>query len=317
MKKIDKMLMAAALAVLMMGGVLCGAERGRNARLRGTFIGLTERQVGERGYMGLVVKPLDSDEHVTVLIPWDNERLVQTAHDLREGQMLGISFGTEGDFKWAREMQVERRRDEIERPDESGERVIIRREIRRDAEPADRQRPREQRPLRSEPEAEREIFRGREYRQFRPEPDIEREPFRRGEGRDFRPEPPYPERIEAQLREIVEGHMDSMQRILREVFMSHFERTEVELRELRGHIERTERQMQELRAENERLRMQLRQRDRMQREEIEVRQRRESDRQREGLAPREREVQRDREPRDLDRPAEERPQEEREEPTGR
>jgi len=324
MKKMYKMLMLAALAALVSGGVLAGAERDRYERLRGTFVGLTEQQVGERGYMGIVVKPLDWDGHVTMLIPPDKERLVQTAHNLRQGQMLGISFGTDADFKWVRDMEVERRRGETEPRPEGDERVIIRREVRRDAEPAERQRQfREERPLRGEPEAERERLRGREERDLRPEPNLEREPFRGREGRQGRWEPPYPERIDAQLREIVEGQMDRMHRVLREVFMSHFERTEAELRELRGHIDQMERQMQELRTENERLRMQLRQRDRMQREEVEIRQRRELDRPREGRAPREREVQTERQRRgDLDRPAEERPREERpqeegEGPTGR
>jgi len=319
MKRLDKMLIVVALAVLMFGVVLYGAERDRDGRLRGNFVGLTEREVGERGYMGIVVKPLDSDDNVTVLIPWNNERLIQTAHDLRQGQRIGISFATEDDFRWVREMEVDRRREEIERRPENEERVIVRREIRMDAEPAERQRVfREQRPLRPEPEAERERFRERGSRDFRPEPDIEREGVRGREGRQPRPEPPYPERIDAQLREIVEVHMDRMHRVLREVFMTHLERTEMELRELRGHIERMERQMQELRAENERLRMQLRERGRMQREEIEVFERRQPDRPREGRAPRQREVQRDRERRtDPDRPAEDRQQEERESTTGR
>jgi len=323
MKKIHKMLILAALAALASGSVLLGAERGRNGRLRGTFVGLTEREVGERGYVGIVIKPMDSDEHVTVLIPRNNERLMEAAHNLRQGQRLGISFVIEDDFRWAGDMEVERRRGEVEPRPRGDERVIVRREVRRDGEPAERQRLREERPLRGEPQAERERFRDREDRDFPPEPDIEREPFR---GRQDRPgpwEPPYPERIDAQLREIVQSHMESMHRVLREVFMANLERTEAELRELRGHVERMERQMQELREENERLRMELRERDRVQREEVEARQRREPDRPREGRAPREREVQRDRERRgDLDRPAEERPREERpqeepEEPTGR
>jgi len=267
---------------------------------------------------------MDSDEHVTVLIPRRNERLMEAAHNLREGQRLGISFVFEDGFRWAGEMEVERLRGAVEPRPQGDERVIVRREIRRDGEPAERQRMfREERLLRGEPEAERQRLRDREDRDFRPERGMEREPFR---GRQDRPgpwEPPYPERIDAQLRQIAQSHMESLHRVLREVFMANLERTEVELRELRGHVERLERQMQELREENERLQMQLRQRDRMQREEIEIRQRRELDRPREGGAPREREVQRDRERRgDLDRPAEERPREERpqeegEGPTGR
>jgi len=297
MKRMQKMLMLAALAALVFGGVLGGAERDRYERLRGTFVGLIEREVGERGYMGIVVKPLDRDEHVTVLVPWNDERLVRTAQSLREGQELGISFATEADFKWIRGMEVERRRGEIDPRPEGEGRVTIRREIRRAPEEIERQRaPREERPLRPEPEVERERFRGREG----PEP---------------RWEPPYPERIDAQLREIVEGHMDRMHRVLREVFMAHIERTEAQLRELRGHVENMERQMQELRAENERLRMQLRERGGMQREEIEIMQRREPDRPREGRERQEREVLRDRDRRtDLDRPAEDRPPEEREAP---
>ncbi|MFH1717585.1 MAG: hypothetical protein ABIF19_09565 [Planctomycetota bacterium] len=297
MKKTHNILILAAFAALVFGGVLAGAERDRYERLRGTFVGLTEREVGERVCMGIVVKPLDWDGHVTVLIPWNNERLKQTAHELREGQRLGISFGTEDDFKWVREMEVERPREEIERRPEGERTVAIRRETRREPENIERQRPR------------------REEQAFRPDPEVERERFRGREGREPRREPPYPERIDAQLREIVEGHMDRMRRVLREVFMAHIERTEAELRELRGHVENMEMQMRELRAENERLRMQLRERGGMQREEMELRERREPDRPREGRERQEREVQRDRDRRtDLDRPAEDRPREQREAP---
>ncbi|MFH1549907.1 MAG: hypothetical protein ABIH04_05045 [Planctomycetota bacterium] len=300
MKETHKMLMLAAIAALVFPGLLRGAERDRYERLRGTFVGLTEREVGERGYMGIVVKPSDRDDHVTVLVPWNNERLVQTAHSLQEGQVLGISFATEADFKWLEGIETERRHGEIDRRPEGEGRVTIRREIRRAPEEIERQ---------GQP---------REERAFRPDPEVERERFRGREGREPRREPPYPERIDAQLREIVEGQMDRMHRVLREVFMAHIERTEAELRELRGHIENMERQMQELRAENERLRMQLRERGGMQRGEMELRERREPDRPREGRERQEREVQRDRDRRtDLDRPAEDRPREEREAPGDR
>ena len=63
MKKSCGTLMIAVLVVFVFGGVVGAQEGDRRGELRGVFVRLAERRVGERGYMGIVVKPFDRDGH--------------------------------------------------------------------------------------------------------------------------------------------------------------------------------------------------------------------------------------------------------------
>ena len=65
--------------------VVQAEERPRAGELRGMFVRLTEKRVGERSYMGVVIKPLEGREPVTVLLSQKLEELVARARGLREG----------------------------------------------------------------------------------------------------------------------------------------------------------------------------------------------------------------------------------------
>lgn len=256
MKKLNRTLLLSIPVMLMLSGLLWAEQRERNGAVGGTFVRLVEQEVGERGYMGIVIKPHDRDEQVTVLVPRQREELSQAARRLREGQQLNISFVTEAGQKWIQGMETERREVIEERP-EGSRRIDIRREV-----------------FRNEDSPERREIRRPERREIRrPEG---REPIR-PEGREAR-RPEYPEQIQ-ELKRILSSHLDGMAR---------------EFQELRMHIREMERELQILRQENERLRRELRERAPLQRErEREIRIR--TPREREGREPEERDRRRERE----------------------
>ncbi len=239
MKKLCKTLILIALPAMTFGGMSAAEERGTVRQMRGTFIRLVEQQVDEQGYLGIVIKPLDSDDHVTVLVPRENEDLRVAARQLREGQPVGIAFAGEGPNNWLRRMEAGRQRDRAQENVE-GQRRPAEGDIRRD--PGQ---------VRESPEARRDRAARGPEEQARLRPGMQREGGRPAPG---------PEPMEAQIKEIIARHAEQMSRAFREVLRVHQDRMQAELRELRGRTERMERELQELHAENERLRTQLRNR---------------------------------------------------------
>jgi hypothetical protein len=128
MKRTNKILVLGMIAIVMFSGLLWAEERDRNGAVEGTFVRLIEQEVGERGYMGIVVKPHERDDHVTILIPRRQEELLRAARRLREGQKVGISFITEAGHKWIKGMEAERR-EVVEDRQEGRRRVDVRREV--------------------------------------------------------------------------------------------------------------------------------------------------------------------------------------------
>jgi len=281
MKELCKMLVLAAVAALTFGETLAAGEGGELRQMRGTFIRLVEQQVNEQGHLGIVIKPLESDDHVTVLVPRENEDLRVAARQLREGQTLAIAFASEGPNNWLRRLEAGRQRERGQQSAGGERRVMPPGEVRRDqVEPGPR-------PEGQRRPAERNIRRDQGQVQQSPEGRPDRAARSPQEQERLRARPPRegigpvrgPEPMEAQIRDIVARHAEQMGRAFREILRVRLERMEAELRELRGNTERMERQMQELRAENERLRMQLRnrnepavQRQRATRERTELRQ---------------------------------------------
>lgn len=258
MKNLSKMIIVVALTALVFGGMLQAEERDRNGAVRGLFVRLTEQKVGEQECIGIVVKPFERDDPVTVLVPRNREELVQAARRLEEGTRLGISFVTEAGHKWIKGIEAEMRREEREEGPEGGRRVIIRREeVRRES---------------GEGEARPE---SRRTRVTRRDPEPERPRGREGQ-EDRRPVAQL-DQLQRQLREVVSGHLDRMSRSVREVMADHLWRMDAEFRELQARVGRIERELDQLRAENERLRRQLQEMDGSRRErEAQVRQRREN-----------------------------------------
>jgi len=119
MKEQRRILMVGLLAVLVFAGAVQAEERPRAGELRGTFVRLTEQRVGERSYMGVVIKPLEGRDHVTVLLSQRQQELVARARGLREGQRLGVAYVTEAGHKWVKELEADRREKSSRAPDRS------------------------------------------------------------------------------------------------------------------------------------------------------------------------------------------------------
>lgn len=139
-------------------------EQNRNEKVRGIFIRQTEVKVGDEGYMGIFVKPFDSDDHIIVLVTKNHRELAQTAQRMEEGTRLGISFVTEDGHKFIRSIEAEMRREKRQEEPEEEKQIIIRREIRREtSEGIVKPKNRRSRGVRREPERIRE----REHHQDR------------------------------------------------------------------------------------------------------------------------------------------------------
>ncbi len=249
MKKIYRMLLLGMFAGLVFGGMLWAEDGDRSGGVRGIFVRLVERAVGERGYMGIVIKPFERDDHVTVLVPRQREELLQAARRLQEGQRIGVSFVTEAGHKFIKDMRAERREVVEERP-AGRRRVRVRREVvRRDEDERERR------------EAERPAH------------------LEQMEGQLKEVVAGHLERMGRALKEVLGEHLERMEAELREL-REHIERMQEELQELRAENERLRWQLRERSGpERERGReVRIRREDR---EREEGREREERERQRE------------------------------------
>ncbi|MCH7916698.1 MAG: hypothetical protein IIC50_01790 [Planctomycetes bacterium] len=110
MKKQFEILVFGVLAISAFCAVLQAEQRSRVGELRGTFVRLTEKRVGERTYLGLVIKPLEGRKNMTVLLSQRQEELVARGRRLREGQTVAVAYVTEAEHKWVRELEADRPR---------------------------------------------------------------------------------------------------------------------------------------------------------------------------------------------------------------
>ncbi|MFC1781366.1 M56 family metallopeptidase [Planctomycetota bacterium] len=81
------------------------SEGGRRG-FDGTFVRLTEQRIGEREYIGIVVRSLEG-QNITVLLSREQEDLIERARQLREGQSMEVAYITEGGYRFVQEMGVE------------------------------------------------------------------------------------------------------------------------------------------------------------------------------------------------------------------
>lgn len=131
MKKQGGILMVGLLVVLVFPVALWAERHDGGGGLRGTFLRLTEQRVGEKSFMGIVIKPLERGEPVTVLLSQRQKELVTRARRLREGQRLGVAYITKGGHKWVRELEAARTREgrrqaEAERARQGTEAILAR-----------------------------------------------------------------------------------------------------------------------------------------------------------------------------------------------
>ena len=298
MKKSHRTLMLAVLVLSALGGALGAQDRDRNGEVRGIFVRLAEREVDGRGYMGIVVKPFERDDHVTVLVPENFEALHHWVQNLNEGEPVEVSFVAKDGQRWINGLEVELRQEEGERGPEGVKRVKILRLERERPDPVDEQREGERRmevrwEMRRPAERDRMDERREAERRIRVRREGERDPD--GQREEWlRREPSPREQLDRQLREVLTGHMERLGMALKEVLAVHIERMQAEIRELRAHAENMQREVEELRAENERLRRQLRETNNPRREaDREVRERGEPDRRRDDGQREERDMNRD------------------------
>jgi regulator of replication initiation timing len=258
MKKVYRMLVLGMLAGLVFGGMLWAEDGDRNGVVSGIFVRLVERAVGERGYMGIVIKPFERDDHVTVLVPRQREELWQAARRLQEGQKVGVSFVTEAGHKWIKGMEAERR-EVVEEGLEGRRRVSVRREVLRYEGDQERREPKRPAHLGQMEGQLKEVVSG------------------------------HLERMGRALKEVLGEHLERMEAELREL-RAHIERMQEELQELRAENERLKWQLRE-RGGPEREREREVRRRRVVEEQREGREREERERRRErdeGRARRER-----------------------------
>ncbi|MFH1881094.1 MAG: hypothetical protein ABIL62_00085 [Planctomycetota bacterium] len=213
MKKVCRMLVLGVLAGLLLGGMLLAEDRDRDGSVGGTFVRLVEREVGERGYMGIVIKPFERDDHVTVLVPRQREELWQAARRLQEGQKVGVSFVTEAGHKFIKGMEAERR-EVVEEGPEGRRRVNVRREVVRREGVRERREARRPAHLEQMEGQLKEVVAG------------------------------HLERMGRALKEVLGEHLERMEAELREL-RAHIERMQEELQELRGENERLNWQLRE------------------------------------------------------------------------
>jgi len=118
MKRMCDMLTAAAALALVCAPAMAAEERGGFKELRGQFVRLTEQRVGERVYMGIVLKVEGAEKPVTVLVG-PHERLVQKAKQLKEGQPVELHYIVKGENKWVvpREHLEQQRKPEAQHKD--------------------------------------------------------------------------------------------------------------------------------------------------------------------------------------------------------
>ena len=107
MKTQKKTKMIGLIVMFVLAGMICPTGRVLAGELRGSFVRLTELRVQERGFMGIVIKPLERGELQTIVVPRQSERLVQAARRLRAGQKVEIVYAEEAGHKWVERLEAE------------------------------------------------------------------------------------------------------------------------------------------------------------------------------------------------------------------
>ncbi len=104
-----KILMVGLIMGLVYSSVLWAEQRPREGELRGSFVRLAEREVEGKEYLAIVIRPMEGEEPVTLLLPRRREELGAFARDIRPGQTVEIGYVVEEGQKWVRRIETERR----------------------------------------------------------------------------------------------------------------------------------------------------------------------------------------------------------------
>jgi len=233
MKKWFGILMIGLVGALVLGGAAVAEDPARSGEVHGAFVRLTEVAVGDGEYLGIVVKPQESDDHVTIVVPREPRDVANVARKLRKGQKVEIAFITDGGQRWLKGLQAQWRDAEGGKV-ETGSMVVRLHGGERRVEVEHRRT-----------EEKREGDRRVEVDRRRDEP--RREGERREErGVSDRPLPPRGERLEREPSRGLAGQLEQLAN---------------QIRQFAERLRRMENEIRELRTENERLKRMLRQRD--------------------------------------------------------
>lgn len=220
MKKQCTILMLGLFVAVVFSSVLWAEQRPGQGEVRGSFVQLAEREVGEREYLAIVIKPVESDDHITVLVP-RNEDFLHAARTLQKGDKVEIGYVVEEGQRWLKTIGIERvRRIEAERRlRDVEERRDVRRPRREDVE--ERERPR------------RDAERGKA--------DELQGVFRRLWARL--------DRMERELKQLIAVRMERMERELKELRAENARlRRQLQMRERESSTRGREREVRERRA---------------------------------------------------------------------
>lgn len=104
--------------ITMLGLVVCtcvgvvGAEAaGRDGEVRGTFVKLVEKKVGDGWYLGIVVQQFEGKGEAVLLIPRKNRDLNALARKLTKGQKVEAAFVIDSKQMFIRRLEAERPRE--------------------------------------------------------------------------------------------------------------------------------------------------------------------------------------------------------------
>ena len=114
-----KILIVSLITTVLFTGLLNAEERDREGAFAGVFLDRAEHWLGDRQYLAVIVKPLESDDRVTILVP-RNEDFMQVARELREGDKVEIGFVREVGQKWLKRIDIER---ELKGPEREKRRI--------------------------------------------------------------------------------------------------------------------------------------------------------------------------------------------------
>lgn len=106
MRKTGKMLVLAVFALLAFEAVLAAQDQAKAGELQGVLVALKPQAFGDLEYTAMVVRPFDSDEHVTVLLPREPKEIGDAVRRLEEGQRVKMSYVTEEGHRWVTALQA-------------------------------------------------------------------------------------------------------------------------------------------------------------------------------------------------------------------
>ena len=110
MKRSGGIVTVTAVLASLLCAALPGEALAADGTVRGRFVKLAERRVGEREYLAVVVQPGEGKAEVVLLMPRGTD-LAAVARKLRKGDPVEITFVTKAGQKWVKRIGPERGED--------------------------------------------------------------------------------------------------------------------------------------------------------------------------------------------------------------